>query len=398
MVVHALTHYIVIPFNPTLLVSAPTFFVNYAKKLTMKLKEITSCLEAYAPLAYQENYDNAGLICGDETMEVSAALICLDSTEAVIDEAIAGGFNLVIAHHPIVFSGIKKLNGKNYIERVLLKAIKNNIAIYAAHTNLDNVYTGVNAKICEKLGLINCRLLAPQKNVLKRLVTFVPKENAEELRMALFNAGGGMVGNYNECSFNTTGIGTFKALEGADPYIGTVGKRFEGEEIKVELVYPHYMESKLVKALLKAHPYEEVAYDLIALSNSSTEIGAGMVGELPAEMDEMEFLQAVKSKMQAGTIRYTALRGKKVKKIAVCGGSGSFLLHSAIAHQADVFITSDFKYHQFFDAEGRIIIADIGHYESEQFTMELFYEILKKKFSTFALQLTKINTNPIKYL
>ncbi|HRG37532.1 MAG TPA: Nif3-like dinuclear metal center hexameric protein [Bacteroidia bacterium] len=364
----------------------------------MKLKEITNYLESFAPLSYQESYDNAGLICGDENMEISAALICLDSTEAVIDEAIAGGFNLVIAHHPIVFSGIKKLNGKNYIERVLLKAIKNDIAIYAAHTNLDNVRNGVNAKICEKLDLIECQLLVPQKSVLKRLITYVPKENAEELRIALFNAGGGMVGNYNECSFNTTGTGTFKALDGANPYIGTVGKRFEGEEIKVEMVYPQYAESKIVTALLKAHPYEEVAYDLIALSNSSSLVGAGMVGELATEMDEMAFLRELKSKMKVETIRYTALKGKKVKKVAVCGGSGSFLLHSAIAHQADVFITADFKYHQFFDAEGRIIIADIGHYESEQFTMELFYEILKKKFSTFALQLTKINTNPIKYL
>ena len=281
---------------------------------------------------------------------------------------------------------------------MLLKAIKNDIAIYAAHTNLDNVRNGVNAKICEKLDLIECQLLVPQKSVLKRLITYVPKENAEELRIALFNAGGGMVGNYNECSFNTMGTGTFKALDGVNPYIGIVGKRFEGEEIKVEMVYPQYAESKIVTALLKAHPYEEVAYDLIALSNSSSLVGAGMVGELATEMDEMAFLRELKSKMKVETIRYTALKGKKVKKVAVCGGSGSFLLHSAIAHQADVFITADFKYHQFFDAEGRIIIADIGHYESEQFTMELFYEILKKKFSTFALQLTKINTNPIKYL
>jgi len=364
----------------------------------MKLKEITNYLESFAPLSYQESYDNAGLICGEENMDIVGALICLDSTEAVIDEAIALGFNLVIAHHPIVFSGIKKLNGKNYIERVLLKAIRNNIAIYAAHTNLDNIYNGVNAKICEKLELINCQVLVPQKNVLKRLITYVPKENAEELRTALFNAGGGLVGNYSECSFNTSGVGTFRAMDGAEPYIGEVGKRFEGEEIKVEMVYPHHIESKMVKTLLKTHPYEEVAYDLITLSNSSSWIGAGMLGELTAEMDEMAFLKVLKSKMKAEMVRYTGLRGKKVQKIAVCGGSGSFLLHSAMAQQADVFITADFKYHQFFDAEGRIIIADIGHYESEQFTMELFYEILKKKFSTFALQLTKINTNPIKYL
>lgn len=364
----------------------------------MKLKEITAYLESIAPLSYQESYDNAGLICGDEQMQINAALICLDSTEAVIDEALATGCNLVIAHHPIVFSGLKKLNGKNYIERVVIKAIKNNIAIYAAHTNLDNVFHGVNGKIAQKLNLQNCQLLFPQKNVLKRLITFGPKENAETIRTALFAAGAGYIGNYNECSFNSSGVGTFKAIEGANPYVGEIGKRFEGEEVKIEVVYPYPIESKVVKALLRAHPYEEVAYDLISLSNTSQLVGAGMMGELPEETDEMSFLQGLKSKMQAGCVRYTALQGKKVKKIAVCGGSGSFLLHSAIAHQADVFITADFKYHQFFDADGHIVIADIGHYESEQYTMELFYEILKKKFSTFALQLTKINTNPIKYL
>ncbi len=364
----------------------------------MKLKEITGYLESLAPLSYQESYDNAGLICGHEDMEITSALICLDSTEAVIDEAIAGGCNLVIAHHPIVFSGIKKLNGKNYVERVLIKAIKNNVAIYASHTNLDNVLHGVNAKICEKLGLVNYRILSPQKNILKRLITFCPAENAEIVRNALFDVGAGTIGNYSECSFNVSGTGTFKALTGADPHIGEIGKRFSGEEVRMEFVYRQSLESKVITALLKAHPYEEVAYDLISLTNADKEIGAGMIGELAEEMDEMAFLQHLKTTMNSGCIRYTPLNGKKVKKIAVCGGAGSFLLNAAIASQADVFVTADFKYHQFFDAENRLIIADIGHYESEQFTMELFYEILKKKFSTFALQLTKINTNPIKYL
>jgi dinuclear metal center YbgI/SA1388 family protein len=364
----------------------------------MKLKEITSYLESIAPLSYQESYDNAGLICGDENMEIKAALICLDSTEAVMDEAIAEGCNLVIAHHPIVFSGIKKLNGKNYIERVLIKAIKNNIAIYASHTNLDNIFNGVNAKICEKLGLQHCSILSPQKNVLKRLITFCPPENVEAVREAVFDAGAGTIGNYSDCSFNTPGMGTFKALNGADPHLGEIGKRYSGEEIRMEFIYRQFQETKVVTALLKAHPYEEVAYDLITLANADKGIGAGRIGELPAEMGEMEFLQHLKTTMNAACIRYTPLNGKKVKKIAVCGGSGSFLLNAAIASHADVFVTADFKYHQFFDAEKSLIIADIGHYESEQFTMELFYEILKKKFSTFALQLTKINTNPIKYL
>ncbi|MGZ6540270.1 MAG: Nif3-like dinuclear metal center hexameric protein [Bacteroidia bacterium] len=364
----------------------------------MKLKEITDYLESFAPLAYQENYDNAGLICGNHDMDIKAALICLDSTEAVIDEAIATNCNLVIAHHPIVFSGIKKFNGKNYVERVIIKAIQNNIAIYAAHTNLDNVHNGVNAKIAEKLSLINCSVLAPQKNGLKKLAVFCPEDKTEIIRTALFAAGAGAIGNYDECSFNTNGTGTFRAGENTNPYVGERGKQHMEKEVKIECIFPAFNESKVLKAMFAAHPYEEVAYDIIALSNSNNLVGAGLLGELKAEMAEMDFLKYLKQVMKADSVRYTALRDKKVKKIAVCGGSGSFLLPNAIRSGADVFVTADFKYHQFFDAESSIIIADIGHYESEQYTSELFYEILKKKFTTFALHLSKINTNPIKYL
>jgi dinuclear metal center YbgI/SA1388 family protein len=364
----------------------------------MKVKEITDCIEIIAPLAYQESYDNAGLICGNDDMEVNDILICLDSTEAVIDEAIIMGCNLVIAHHPIVFSGLKKFNGKNYVERVIIKAIQNNIAIYAAHTNLDNIHNGVNAKIAEKLGLINCRVLVPHKNTLKKLITFCPEDKVEVVRSALFSAGAGAIGNYSECSFNTSGTGTFKAEDGTNPYVGERGKQHHEKEVKIETVYPAQIESKLLKALFAVHPYEEVAYDLIPLSNIHNGVGAGLVGELTSEIDEITFLNGLKQVMKTDCIRYTNLRSKKIKKVAVCGGSGSFLLDNAIKTGADVFVTADFKYHQFFDAENRIIIADIGHYESEQYTMELFYELLKKKFNTFALHLTKMNTNPIKYL
>lgn len=364
----------------------------------MKLREITSHLESIAPLAYQESYDNSGLICGNQDMEITGAVICLDSTEAVIDEAIANKCNLIIAHHPIVFSGLKKFNGRNYVERVIIKAIQNNIAIYAAHTNMDNVFNGVNAKIAEKIGLINCAILAPQNNTIKKLVTYCPDENASAIREALFAAGGGSIGNYDECSFNANGIGTFRAGEGTNPYVGEKGKQHQEKETKIEVIYPGYLESKLLKALFLSHPYEEVPYDLIPLTNSNNMVGAGMVGELEKEMDEVAFLNHLKKVMKAEGIRYTALRGKKVKKVAVCGGSGSFLLGNAKSSGADVFVTADFKYHQFFDAENQLVIADIGHYESEQYTMELFYEILSRKFTTFALHLSKINTNPINYL
>jgi dinuclear metal center YbgI/SA1388 family protein len=364
----------------------------------MKLKEITDCIETFAPLAYQESYDNAGLIVGNHDMEITSALICLDSTEAVLDEAIELGCNLIIAHHPIIFSGLKKINGKNYVERVIIKAIQNNIAIYAAHTNLDNVHNGVNAKIAEKLGLINCRVLAPQKNLLKKLITFCPIDKAEELRSELFAAGAGSIGNYDECSFNSEGTGTFRALEGTNPYIGQHGKQHQEKEVKIETVIPSYLESKILKTLFSVHPYEEVAYDLVPLNNSLSNIGAGLIGELKEDVEEMVFLKELKSSMKTDYIRCTSLRNKKIQKVAICGGSGSFLLNEAIKNQADIFITGDFKYHQFFDSDGHIVIADIGHYESEQFTSELFYDLLIKNFSTFAVRLTKNNTNPIKYI
>lgn len=364
----------------------------------MKLKEITNHIESIAPLAYQESYDNAGLICGQPDMEINSALICLDSTEAVLDEAIKMGCNLVIAHHPIIFSGLKKITGKNYVERVIIKAIQNNIAIYAAHTNLDNIYNGVNSKIAEKLGLIDCSVLAPQKNGLKKIITFVPKKNADAVRNSMFAAGAGVISNYDECSYNTEGTGTFRAGEGANPFVGELGKQHQEKEVKIEMIYNAHIELDLIRALETVHPYEEVAYDLIFLSNNNTRIGSGIIGEFAQEMAEIDFLKHLKTVMKAEHVRYTALRNKKVKKVAICGGSGSFLLTNAIQKGADIFVSADFKYHQFFDAENRIVIADIGHYETEQYTSELFYEILREKFNTFALHLSKINTNPIKYL
>ncbi len=364
----------------------------------MKLREITDCIEAFAPLAYQESYDNAGLICGNKNMDITSALICIDSTEEVIDEAIELGCNLVIAHHPIVFKGLKKFNGANYVERVIIKAIQHNVAIYAAHTNLDNVHNGVNAKIAQKLGLVNCRVLSPQKNILKKLITFCPSDKAENVRKALFEAGAGGIGKYDECSFNSEGFGTFRAGKGTNPFVGEIGKQHKELEQRIETVFPTYLESKVLKALFSSHPYEEVAYDIYNLNNEVNTLGAGMIGELENEVKEEAFLAFVKEKMHAHGIRYTALRNKPIKKVAICGGSGSFLLEVAIKAGADIFISADFKYHQFFDAENRIVIADIGHYESEQYTMELFSDLLKENFNTFALHLSKINTNPINYL
>ncbi len=363
----------------------------------MQLKQIISYLENIAPLSFQEAYDNCGLMVGNPEMEIKAALVCLDSTEETIDEAIQKKCNLVIAHHPVIFSGLKKLNGNDYVQRTIIKAIKNDIAIYAIHTNLDNVHNGVNAKICEKIGLKNCKILSPKKQLLRKLFTFCPHEKADAVRQALFEAGSGHIGNYNECSYNMDGFGTFKGSEGTNPYVGKKGKQHREKEIKIETIFPAHLEKNILKALFSSHPYEEVAYDIVSLENEFPRVGSGMIGELENPEDEMLFLGRLKKQMNVSCIRHTKLFKKKIKKVAVCGGSGSFLLKNAIAANADIFITSDFKYHQFFDAGNKIIVADIGHYESEQFTIELIGDLLKQKFSTFAVHFSKINTNPISY-
>ncbi len=363
----------------------------------MKLSLLTAYLESLAPLAYQEDYDNSGLIVGKPDKDVQQALISLDCTEAIVDEAIAKNCQVIVSHHPIVFKGLKKFNSKTYVERVVEKAIKHDIAIYAIHTNLDNVMDGVNAKICETLELKNCRILAPKSGLLKKLVTYVPIDKADQVRNALFHAGAGNIGDYSEVSFNAEGTGTFKGNEFTNPYVGVPGTRHHENEIRIETIYPANIESKLLMALFLAHPYEEVAYDLYNLTNQNQQVGSGMIGELEEEMSEEEFLFVIKQNMQARVIRHTALTGKNVKRIAVCGGAGSFLLKNAITAGADVFVTADFKYHEFFDTEGKLVIADIGHFESEQFTVQLLYDIIQKKFANFAVRLTEINTNPVKY-
>ncbi len=364
----------------------------------IKIKDIISVLEQFAPSSYQEAYDNAGLITGDPEAEARGALICLDSIEAVVDEAIATGCNLVVAHHPIVFVGLKKINGKNYVERTIIKAIKNDIAIYAIHTNLDNVLDGVNMAIAQRLGLTNVRILSPKKQILKKLVTFCPADHLETVRTALFTAGAGSIGNYDRCSFYTPGTGTFRGNEQTHPFIGASGEETKTGEVRLELIFEAIAQKNVISVLLKSHPYEEVAYDIYSLENEYDKIGSGVYGELKEPMDEIDFLKQLKVSMKAEVIRHTTLMQKKIQKVAICGGSGSFLLNDAIRSGAQVFITADYKYHQFFDADGRIIIVDIGHFESEQYTIDLLKEIISKNFPTFAVRLTKVLTNPVHYM
>lgn len=360
--------------------------------------DVVRYLDDLAPPAYQEDYDNSGLLTGDPGLAVTSVLVTLDCTEEVVHEAIAVGANLVIAHHPIIFRGLKKLTGRNYVERTVIKAIKHDIAIFAIHTNLDNVYSGVNRKIAEQIGLKNLKVLEPKKETLAKLVTFIPKENADEVLAALHAAGAGNIGNYKNCSFTVEGTGTFMPTGTAEPHVGEMGIQEKVNEVRAELIFPIHLKGRVMEALKTSHPYEEIAYYIQELVNENQEAGSGMVGDLEEEEEPIEFLKRLKSSMHTNCVRHTSIVKPVVKRVAVCGGSGSFLLPAAIRSGADVFVSADFKYHEFFDSDGRIIIADIGHYESEQFTKELISEVLREKFRTFAINFSKTVTNPIRYL
>lgn len=364
----------------------------------MLLQNIINHLESIAPVHYQESYDNAGLIVGEKSREISSALITLDVTEEVVEEAITHGCGLIISHHPLIFKGLKRITGGNEVERCVIKAIRNNIAIYAAHTNLDSITGGVNSMICNKIGLTNCRILAPVKNQLLKLVTYIPEDQLESVRSALFSAGAGVIGNYDQCSFGTSGYGTFRGNEDSNPFVGRRGELHTEKEVRFETIVPRHLVSRIISALLSAHPYEEVAYDLIPLENEYAIVGSGMIGELQEPADETSLLESVRQIFGCQMIRHTALLNRKISRIAVCGGSGSFLISKAIAEGADLFISADLKYHDFFEADKKIVLADIGHYESEQFTKEVLKEIVLKKFPTFALRLSDVKSNPVFYL
>ncbi|CAM1353076.1 Nif3-like dinuclear metal center hexameric protein [Tenacibaculum insulae] len=364
----------------------------------MQIKDVTNYIEKLAPLSYAEDFDNVGLLIGNYNTKVSGVLVTLDTLEQTVDEAIAKNCNLIISFHPIVFSGLKKINGNNYVERVVLKAIQNNIAIYATHTALDNVNNGVSAKMCEVLGLKNCKTLIPKKGIIKKLTTYAPTKDAENIRTALFNAGAGNIGNYSNCSFSIEGKGSYLGGENSNPTIGEKGAFIFEEETCISVTFNRFLEGKILKTLFENHPYEEVAYEVTTLDNKNQNVGMGMIGEFTKEMNEKEFLSFVKKTFKTNCVRHSELLGKSIKKVAVLGGSGSFAISNAMQLNADAYISADFKYHEFFKAEKRILLADVGHYESEQFTKNLLSEYLRKKFSTFAIILSEKSTNPIHYI
>jgi dinuclear metal center YbgI/SA1388 family protein len=362
-----------------------------------KIKEITGWLEQQAPLSYQESYDNSGLQTGNPEEEVTGVLVTLDCTPAVLQEALTHNCNLIITHHPVIFRPLKNITGNTEVERVIIQAIRHHIAIYACHTNLDNVLTGVNAKISEKLGLVNTRILAPKAGTLLKLVTFVPQVETRQVLEALHGAGAGQIGNYKNCSFQSSGTGSFMPNDEADPAIGTAWQQEYVAENRLEVLFPEQLKSKMVAALKGAHPYEEVAFDLYRLENVHQEVGAGMIGQLPQPLAAADFLAYLKTSMDLSLVRHTELPATPIRKVAVCGGAGSFLTRDALRAGADVLVTADLKYHDFFAAEGKMLLADIGHYESEVYTKEIFYDTIVKKFTNFAVLKSIVNTNPVRY-
>ncbi len=363
----------------------------------MIIQDVMNHLEALAPQAYAEDFDNTGLLVGDSKAPLTGVLVTLDTLEAVVDEAIENNCNLIVSFHPIIFKGLKKLTGKNYVERVVLKSIKHNISIYAIHTALDNAKLGVNNIICEQLGLINRKILIPQSQTIKKLTTYAPISEAEALRQALFDAGAGNIGNYNECSFNVDGTGTYKGNEASNPTKGKKLEQHQEPETQISVTFAKHVESQVLRALFKNHSYEEVAYEVVTLENTNQNIGMGMVGNLENSQSEKDFLHLLKSQMKTACIRHSELLDKPIKRVAVLGGSGSFAIQAAKKSGADIFVTADLKYHDFFQAENNIILADIGHYESEQFTKNFLVAYLTKKITNFAVVLSRINTNPVKY-
>ena len=366
--------------------------------MSLSIATIVQYLETLAPPAYQESYDNAGLLTGSGVWECTGILTTLDATEEVVMEAVSCRCNLIVAHHPIVFGGLKKITGRNYVERTVIAAIKRDIAIYAIHTNLDNVVAGgVNGRIAAKLGITEGRPLLPREGTLLKLHCFVPVDHLEAVRSAVFAAGAGNIGNYSEVGYTVEGFGTFKAGMGAQPFVGDLGSRHTEREARLEVVVPVHLSRDVVRAMIAVHPYEEVAYDLVPLANAHGGIGSGLIGELPGEMGENAFLELVRRVFGVSVIRHTRLTGRPVKRVAVCGGAGSFLISKALSAGANFYITSDVKYHEFFDANDQMVIADIGHFESEQFTVDLLFEVLQEKFRNFAVLKSVIKTNPVKY-
>ena len=369
--------------------------------------DLTAALETLAPPALQMAYDNSGLLVGEPDTEITGVLITLDCLEATVEEAIDTGCNVIVAHHPIVFGGLKRLTGRTYVERVVMRALRAGVALYAIHTNLDSVLAqGVSGRLAAKLGLRGVTTLQPTAGALQKLAVYVPADPAglvDRVAAAMWAAGAGQIGHYDEASFRTAGTGTFRPLAGAEPAIGSApavdgtgaaGDREAVSEHKLEVVVPRVLAKAVLRAARAAHPYEEMAYDLYDVAGAHPDYGMGAVGDLHTDMAYDAWLDYLCARLELTGLKVTADTGRPIRRVAVCGGSGASLLGAARASGAQAFVTADFKYHEFFDAEGELVVCDVGHYESERHTTQLLYEYISTRFGTFAARMTQLDTNP----
>lgn len=361
----------------------------------IQIKEILGHLDTLAPFKYTESFDNTGLLIGDSNQSVTKALICLDVTDQVIDQAIAEGYDLIIAFHPLIFKGLKSIGTQDRVGRCVTRLIRHDIALIAIHTNLDKSMQGVNQMISQKIGLDAMRFLMPEQTMSK-LVTYVPHAHVDVVRESLIQAGAGQIGEYGGCSFSSLGEGTFIPSKNSNPYVGEKEKMHREAEARLEMLVPHHLKSKAVQSLLAAHPYEEVAYDLYPVEVGGSIAGMGMVGELAKPMSPKAFLSHLQTVFGTPNIRYSAYN-KQIQTVAVLGGSGAFALGAAMGCGADALVTADLKYHDFFIPQEQLMLIDIGHFESEQFTLQILKDYLSKKIINFAFDLTSVNTNPVCY-
>lgn len=366
--------------------------------MSTTVNDLIGWFEEFAPQTLQEEYDNCGLQVGDKNTPITAVLLTLDITNEVVDEAIQYNCNVIVAHHPLIFKALKKITPENHIQNIIIRLIKNNISLFIAHTNIDNVIEGVNSQIADKLELTNRSVLLPLNNSFAKIITFIPEKHATKVQQALFEAGAGTIGNYDCCSFTSLGKGSFRAKTNANPFVGEVNKLHTEPEVRIEMIFPKYLQQNIIESLIQSHPYEEPAYDVLHLENANNRLGAGLVGWLPSPMDEIEFLEKMKKILHCEMIKHTKLRTKKISKVALCGGSGAFLIKNALNAKADIFITGDLKYHDYFEANESIVLADFGHFETEQYTKHIFYEIITKKMPKFVVRISETKTNPINYL
>ena len=362
----------------------------------LKIQSITDCLEQWAPPSLALSYDNCGLLIGDPNQLVKKALVSLDVTEGVVQEAIDQQANLIIAHHPIIFKGLRSIRPTTDSQRAIILAIKHDIAIYAIHTNLDRVDDGVNKALADRLNLSNRSVLEEASNLYK-LITFVPTKDLQVVRNALFSIGAGSIGEYKKTSFVSSGVGSFQGSASSNPSIGKAGEFTEVEEEKLEVLLTDTLLSSALKTLQEYHPYEEVAYDIVPLRNKNQNHGSGMIGELREPLSPDDFIQYLTNHLGLQLVRHSPLIKSKIKRVAICGGAGFDLLKNARQKGADAYVTADLKYHDFFEADSSLLLCDIGHYESEHWVIQEIKDYLTRNFANFAVLSTTVNTNPVHY-